>query len=120
MARLSRDLPPRARARLVSITVDPDHDTPEVLRAYAEKFEAGEDWHFLTGPRDEIYRLGREGFKLAIDPDPPSAHANVLEPILHSTRFVLVDGDGEIRGYYDAFDEPSMRRLLDDLSALVD
>ncbi len=120
MARLSRDLPARARARLVSISVDPDHDTPEVLSAYAQKFEAGDDWHFLTGSREEIYRLGREGFKLAIDPNPPPAHASVLEPILHSTRFVLVDGDGEIRGYYDAFDESAMRRLLVDLSALVD
>ena len=62
------------------------------------------------------------GFKLAIDNAPPpgatAAPAPTAEPILHSTRFVLVDGQGRIRGYYEAFDEESMKKLERDLKAL--
>jgi protein SCO1/2 len=113
MARLNRDLPPDLTVRLVSFTVDPDYDTPAVLERYAQSFKAPQRWLFLTGPRAEIYRLIQEGFKLAVDAGGPQD-----EPILHSTRFVLVDGEGDIRGYYEAFDEPSMKKLRRDLDSL--
>ena len=78
--------------QFVSISVDPKTDTPERLAAYAEKHGADTSrWHFLTAPREEVDRVGTEGFKLG------SAGA----PIFHSTRFALVDGRGWIRGYYD-------------------
>jgi protein SCO1/2 len=116
MARLRRRLPESLGARFVSITVDPEHDTPEVLERYAASFQATDDWFFLTGPRDDVFRLSRDGFKLGVDVPPPEMAA--AEPILHSTRFVLVDGEGRIRGYYDAFDEPSMEKLARDLEAV--
>jgi protein SCO1 len=116
MARLGREL--RGAARLVSFTVDPAHDTPEALARYAASFEGPADWLFLTGGEQELHRLSREGFKLAVDPAPPPGAASPEEPILHSTRFVLVDGKDRIRGYYDAFDEESMRTLERDLAAL--
>jgi cytochrome oxidase Cu insertion factor (SCO1/SenC/PrrC family) len=116
MARLGRELPEGA-ARLVSFTVDPAHDTPEALARYAAAFEGPADWLFLTGGAEELHRLSREGFKLAVDPAPPPDMAGA-EPILHSTRFVLVDGEARIRGYYDAFDEESMKALERDLAAL--
>jgi protein SCO1/2 len=119
MQRLERELPPDLGVRLVSFTVDPDYDTPHVLEAYAESYAAPGRWLFLTGPRERLHGLIRQGFKLAIDMAPPAGAASEKEPILHSTRFVLVDGRGAIRGYYDAFDEESMGRLARDLEAVA-
>ncbi len=116
MARLIRDLPPDLPVRFVSFTVDPEHDRPEVLQRYAVSFSAPERWLFLTGGTEEMHRLSREGFKLAVDAS--GNPANPDEPILHSTRFVLVDGEGRIRGYYEAFDEESTQKLARDLIAL--
>jgi protein SCO1/2 len=120
MARLDRELPEDIGVRLVSFTVDPDYDTPEVLEKYAQSYSAPGRWLFLTGGRDALYRLIGDGFKLALDASPPPGTASEKEPILHSTRFVLVDGRGDIRGYYDAFDEESMDRLARDLRAISD
>ncbi|HEX5758090.1 MAG TPA: SCO family protein [Thermoanaerobaculia bacterium] len=110
-----RQAPPFLR---VSFTVDPEHDTPEVLARYAEAYAAPDDWLFLTGPAAEIYPLVRRGFLLAVEPSPPPGTASAEEPILHSNRFVLVDGAGRIRGYYDAFDKEAMDRLRQDAGAL--
>lgn len=116
MARLERSLPRDLDVLLVSISVDPAHDTPEVLERYAKKFQAPERWLFLTGEREDVRRLSVEGFKLGLDMDPPPGIGP--EPILHSTRFVLVDGEGRIRGYYEAFDEASTEKLRSDLLRL--
>ncbi len=116
MAEVRDNLPPDSALRLVSISVDPEHDTPEVLRSYAEKHNAGEGWHFLTGGRDEIYSLCRDGFKLAVELAPEGGDS--IEPILHSNRFVLVDGEGWVRGYYDAFENAEIGRLLADFERL--
>lgn len=118
MARLGRELPAGLPVRFVSFSVDPDHDTPEVLERYAESFSAPDPWLFLTGTREQILRLTIDGFKLGLEMSPPP-EMNAPEPILHSTRFVLVDGEGRIRGYYEAFDEESMKRLEADLRALA-
>ena len=118
MARLERELPRDLEMRLVSISVDPEHDTPEVLQRYAASFKAPARWLFLTGDGGQIYRLSKEGFKLGVDAAPSGA--KTAEPILHSTRFVLVDGEGRIRGYYDAFDKESMKGLRRDLEAIVE
>ena len=118
MARLNRDMPADLGVRFVSFSVDPTYDTPEVLQRYAAGFQAPERWLFLTGGRQEIRDLCVEGFKLGLDMEPPPGNAGP-EPILHSTRFVLVDGEANIRGYYEAFDEPSMDKLRTDLKALA-
>ncbi|MEA2694933.1 MAG: hypothetical protein QOJ16_4320 [Acidobacteriota bacterium] len=116
MARLGEELPTGERVRRVSFTVDPVHDTPEVLARYAATFHAPADWLFLTGPEPDLHRLSREGFKLAIDV-PKGDAGSTQEPILHSTRFVLVDGEGRIRGYYDGEDEEAMKKLVRDVNA---
>ncbi|HEY3602713.1 MAG TPA: SCO family protein [Chthoniobacterales bacterium] len=98
---------------LVSFSVDPQHDTPGVLRGYASKLNANLDrWKFLTGDRDTVYRLVRNGFKLA------AADGGATGPI-HSTRVVLVDRSGTIRGYYDATDADAITRLLADVHHLL-
>lgn len=117
MARLERSLPEDLGVRFVSFSVDPEHDTPKVLEEYAQSLGAPGRWLFLTGDKAQIHRLSREGFKLAVDDTTP---VSPDEPIMHSTRFVLVDGQGKIRGYYEAFDEPSLERLVKDLRAIAE
>ena len=119
MASLQRDLDREKlwdRVRLVSFSVEPDHDSPEVLREYAAKLRAGAHWAFLTGSRQDIWQLSQEGFKLPAAESPPDAG----NPILHSNKFVLSDAEGRIRGYYNATDAQDRQRLLRDLRTLVD
>ena len=100
---------------LVSFTVDPDKDTPEVLRGYAEKLQAQPSrWDFLTGPKSAIYNLSRDGFKLAVS----DGSAETGTPV-HSTRMILVDRHGDIRGYYDATEADAMTKLLADTNHLL-
>ncbi len=99
----------------VSITVDPATDTPEVLRAYADKLRKEPfRWDFLTGPVEAITSLSREGFKLGIAEEQEAGSGPV-----HSTRFVLVDRRGTIRGYYDALAPDGVTKLLADTSHLL-
>ena len=97
---------------LVSISVDPASDTPEALAAYAAKHGAKQDgWQFLTGTRDGIWSLSVDGFKLPVAEIEDTGEG----PIVHSNRFVLADGQRQIRGYYDAFDADDRSKLLRDL-----
>jgi protein SCO1/2 len=100
---------------LVSFTVDPAKDTPEVLRGYAEKLHAQPGrWDFLTGPQPIIYELSRDGFKLAVSNDGDNAGVPV-----HSTRMILVDRHGDIRGYYDAAEADAITKLIADTTHLL-
>ena len=134
-ARLEREFSDAADLRLVSITVDPVHDTPEVLSRYAERYGTSDRWWFLTGEKREIYCLAREGFRLGIvDPaaadQPACGHAVRLGPtaarashgsgglIMHSARFVLVDRRGHIRAYHSATDTESLARLRTNLDRI--
>ena len=114
MKELRGKLPPAVRT--VSFSVDPEHDTPEVLRAYAQQWQIeGRDWLFLTGSKPELWELIRKGFLLPVEdaPDTPGS------PILHSNRFVLVDARGRIRNSYEAYDDDALDRLLADLQAVL-
>ena len=107
------------RARLVSFSVDPLHDTPEVLRDYATHFAGADDnWLFVTGERDQLYQLISQGFRLSVAEREGQATADPGELITHSDRFVLVDGEGRIRGYYHGIDADAVPALLRDLAAL--
>jgi protein SCO1/2 len=118
MSRLEREIP--SGARLVSITVDPENDTPAVLKQYAAGFGAGPRWWFLTGSRTDLYRLAVDGFKLeAMEVPLDDQKAGGDGPFLHSSKLALVDGDGRVRGYYDSTDEDAMARLAVDLRAVA-
>jgi protein SCO1/2 len=100
---------------LVSFSVDPDKDTPQVLRSYAEKLQADSGrWDFLTGAKSAIYDLSHDGFKLAVSDG--SGEQGI--PV-HSTRIVLVDRHGQIRGYYDATEADAVTKLLADTNHLL-
>jgi protein SCO1/2 len=114
MRRLQDTLP--AEIRMVSITVDPARDTPKILAAYAAEQGATRDrWLFLTGDKQSLYDLCVKGFKLPLD----ESGGTPAEPIAHSTRFVLVDKEGEIRGYYSGTEDDDMQRLSADARKLL-
>lgn len=112
MKELEKRLPERSTARLLSITVDPEHDRPEVLTRYADGWQAGPRWLFATGERAAIWELVRKGFLLAVEETPE----DTTSPILHSNRFALVDGEGRLRATYLAFEEDALDRVLADLA----
>jgi len=127
MAQLQDDLVAEKEVRLVSITVDPERDSPGVLSHYADRFGAEPDrWFFLTGEKQAIYHLVTEGFRLSvIDPGEevlgkriPNQAWPAREPI-HSSRFVLVDRLARIRGYYDSSDAEALRRLRQGVRSLL-
>jgi protein SCO1/2 len=110
MAALHRSYQMEDGVRMVSVTVNPEYDSPAVLAAYGESHQADLDrWLFLTGARDAIHALAVQGFKMG----------SIEDPVFHSTRFVLVDRQARIRGYYEGTDEAALRRLFKDVARLL-
>ena len=102
-----------AGLQLVSFTVNPEHDTPPVLKEYAAMYGADlSRWHFLTGTPKQMSDAVR-GMNLAVTP------ATEHDPIGHSEKFLLVDGDGNVRGIYDSADDKSMHDLVVDSTWLA-
>jgi protein SCO1/2 len=110
---------------LASITIDPVHDTPEVLKAHAELLGVKHyNWHFLTGDKDYIYNLAKD-FKLYAGVNPGAAGG-----FEHSGMFALIDKDGNIRSrkdnfgnpilYYDGLDEAGLKAIEDDIKKLIE
>ncbi|HET9960553.1 MAG TPA: SCO family protein [Polyangiaceae bacterium] len=123
ITRRMRALQLRARqlgipVRWVSISVDPDNDSPSVLAEYARRFGADlSNWTFLTGDFSTIQRTAVDGFKMALDGRADAKAENY--GIVHGSHLVLVDSVGEIRGYYRTEDEPDGERLLQDARSIV-
>jgi cytochrome oxidase Cu insertion factor (SCO1/SenC/PrrC family) len=112
MATLQKSLA-SSEVRFVSFSVDPKQDTPSVLKQYAQMFGADESrWLFLTGDEGAVFATAR-GMLLAADP------AKADEPIIHSTKFVLIDAAGKIRKYYSSSEESEMAALVHDAAALA-
>ncbi len=135
-AHLQQEFAGAAELRLVSITVDPAHDTAAILGGYAERYAAGDRWWFLTGDKREIYCLARAGFHLGVV-DPAASGEPVCGQalrfglaaawashgskslIMHSPRFVLVDRRGHIRAYHLATDPESIGLLATNLRTVL-
>lgn len=100
-----------APVRFVSISVDPERDTPAVLAGYAKRVRNDPRWTFLTGKRDDIVRLSVDGFKLSAGDPAPGGEA-----LLHSSKFAVADKNGVIRGYYDGADG----RVSDQVAKVVE
>ncbi len=130
LAQFQTRLDARPDLRFVSITIDPDHDTPEVLARYAERFRADPArWLFLTGEERAIHTLAQEGFHLTALAAPaadltPIERAfrepnGASDALVHDPRFALVDRQGRIRGYYSSLDPEAITRLLRDVKILL-
>ncbi|MGH7268569.1 MAG: SCO family protein [Candidatus Rokuibacteriota bacterium] len=136
LARLQAEFAAAGDFRLVSITVDPERDTPAALAAYAEKYGADPArWWFLTGEKRAIYRLAKDGFRLGVvDPHDPAGQTagwlRLVSPapawathgsqglVMHSSRLVLVDRAARIRAYHQLEPE-SVERLRRNLRAVL-
>lgn len=100
---------------LVGFTVDPENDTVDVLKKWAEKHNAQRGkWHFLTGKREVLYNLSRETFKLGAEP------GDETHQIVHSDKLVLIDRQGRIRGYYSGMNREEVQRLLQDIYRVLE
>lgn len=104
---------------IVGFTVDPQTDTPEVLRKYGAKWGVQRNkWYYLTGEKATIYRLARQSFKLGVVPAPADQKGGEHD-IIHSEKFVLVDREGNIRGYYTGIDKNDVQRLMQDVYRIL-
>lgn len=115
MQKLQQTFAAQPKLRFVSFSVDPSIDTPERLRSYAAKYGAdAERWLFFTGKQESLYAVASQSFKLAVqDLRDQKGKAPDSGPFLHSQKFVLVDGQLRIRGYYDSNDPASIRTLIE-------
>jgi cytochrome oxidase Cu insertion factor (SCO1/SenC/PrrC family) len=106
MKLLQDALPAASTAMLVTLTTDPEFDTPPVMRAYGEKFGADfARWFFLTGSKMEIARLAIDGVKLTTVEKKPEERADPSDLFIHSTIFVLVDKQARLRGVFETVGE---------------
>ncbi len=102
MESLQTALPANSRAKLVTLTTDPEFDTPEVLQKYATRFNAQADrWNFLTGSKKEIAALGMDSLKLTAIEKKPEERTDADDLFIHSTIFVVVDKLGRLRGSFE-------------------
>ena len=100
MRKLTKKIDKDAPVRFVSISVDPQRDTPAVLTEYAKRVRNDSRWIFLTGTKEQIVHLSVDGFKLAAG----GSQQTLAEPLLHSSKFAVADKDGYIREYYGGTD----------------
>lgn len=115
LSKFSKELAGVKGLRFVSISVDPGYDTPAVLREYKTHYTNDPRWSLLTGDRQAIIDLSVKDFHLAAA-DPPKGTPS---QVLHSSKFVLVDRKGQIRGYYDFDAADQMLKLVKDARALA-
>ena len=98
------------QVRIVSISVYPEYDTPEVLKEYASRYDANTDrWHFLTGPEEDVKDVIKNGFKMG----------DYEDIIFHSEKFALIDQVGNIRGYYNGMKTEDVETLKKDITVLL-
>jgi protein SCO1/2 len=104
--------------KLVSLTTDPTYDTPARLKTYSGNFSKSDNWTFLTGDKRVINKVAVDGLKLAVEETPPNERENPNDLFIHSTKFVLVDKLGRVRGYFDSDDPQSTSQILSAVKSL--
>jgi protein SCO1 len=102
------------KVAILSFSVDPERDTPQVLNKFARDYQANPFvWSFLTGPYDKMKDLLVNGFKVAVGEKDPS-----MMDIAHSDKIILVDGTGTVRGLYST-DKQSVDQMMIDVGVLI-
>ncbi|WP_089891326.1 SCO family protein [Chitinophaga arvensicola] len=100
---------------ILSHTVDPEHDSVPVLKAYAAKHNAdAKNWWFLTGDKKQLYRMARQGY--LVDDGVYTGE----EDFVHTQWFALVDKAGQIRGLYEGTKQQDVNRLITDIDRLME
>ena len=101
MKSLQAALPSSSQAKLVTLTTDPDYDTPVILKKYSEHYNADfRRWTFLTGAKNELAKLATGSLKLGSTPVPPQGRKSSVDLFVHSTIFVVVDKQARLRGVF--------------------
>ena len=115
MQRLYKEFEHNSEFLLLSHTSKPEEDTPEVLMAYSKKYGVTnqDKWLFLTGNKKELYDVARSQYHIVDEKGNGDA-----EDFIHTERFVLVDKQGYIRGYYDGTDSLEVNKLIIDIKIL--
>ena len=113
LARVQERFPNPGNFRILSHTLDPDRDSIPVLQRYADKYGAQEGfWYFVTGDKKDIYDIGKKGYYQTVIDENESF-------INHSSKFVLVDEEGMIRGFYEGLDSAEVDMMMKDVKDLL-
>lgn len=119
MRRIQDGLARTSSSRLVSLTSDPEFDTPSVLAAYARRFGADERrWQFVTGTRDQIRRLAVDRLLLVLQDKTAEQRESPEDLFLHSTLIVVVDAAGRLRTAVEGLAPAAAEQVLEALSRL--
>lgn len=106
--------------KILSHTVDPEKDTVGAMKAYSLRFDADpEQWMFLTGDKKQLYEMARDSYLINAG---DTSVVDIQDDFIHTNVFVLVDGDGRIRGHktaYDGTDAGSVNQLIGDIKVLL-
>ncbi len=101
---------------ILSHTIDPEHDTPQVLNKFAKDLGVeGKQWQFLTGPKEKIYEIGQKSYLSAAQEDRTAEGG-----FLHSGAFILIDKEKHIRGMYDGTTEEGTQKLIQGIKSLLE
>jgi protein SCO1/2 len=120
MENLADLFPAQDDLRFVTLTTDPDHDSPAVLKTYAEKFNADPArWHFLTGPKPALKALATGSLKLGAEEKEKELQQDEDDLFIHSTVFVLIDKAGKVRGFYESLEPGFQEKIVSDIKSLL-
>ncbi len=104
---------------IVSFSVDPENDTIAALKTYANLYQAqAQKWNLLTGDKSKLYALAKFGYKVTAKENDPLAN-NLEDQFVHTDKFVMVDRDGYIRGYYDGTNRKEVDRMMTEIDVLL-
>lgn len=116
MVKVYKEFKDNPNVMILSHTIDPEHDTPKVLNTFAKDLGVeGQQWQFLTGPKEDIYALGQKSYLSAAQEDKTAEGG-----FLHSGAFILIDKDKHIRGMYDGTTEEGTQKLTRDMKILLE
>jgi protein SCO1/2 len=119
MQRIQYAFKDNPNVKILSFTVDPDVDTVEQLKRYANSHNAVKNqWHFLTGKKDALYGLARKSFFI-LKPAEVQNQGDTGSDFIHTNNFVLVDQQKRIRGYYDGTSQKEVTSLIRDIERLL-
>ena len=119
MQRVQEALSSEEQFEIISFTVNPEVDTVEQMKLYATEHGANDDqWHFLTGSKEDLYEVARKSFFL-LKPAEAQNLGDAGSDFIHTNNFVLVDKQGRIRGYYDGTSKEEVDVLIKDVHKLL-
>ncbi len=119
MTRVQKKFKGDEEFKILSFTVNPEIDSVEVMKAYAEKHKAVDgQWHFITGKKEDLYKLARNSF-FVLKPAEATNLGDAGSDFIHTNNFVLVDQELRIRGYYDGTSISEVNELMEDIQILL-